>query len=58
VVERDVSGGGRRADRRHGRRGNRHRFVEQLEDALGGRHRRLHDVELLGHVADRPEEAL
>ena len=34
------------------------RLVEQLEDPLGRGHRRLQDVELLRHVADRPEEAL
>ncbi len=39
-------------------RRDRHRRVEQLEDALGRGHRRLQDVELLRHVADRPEEAL
>ena len=35
-----------------------HRRVEQPEDALRRRHRRLQQVELLGQVADRPEEAL
>jgi hypothetical protein len=34
------------------------RGVEQREDALRRRHRALQDVELLGQVADRPEEAL
>ena len=49
-------GAGRRAGAR--RRLDRHRLVEQLEDPLGRGHRRLQDVELLRHVADRPEEAL
>ena len=38
--------------------GDRRRRVEQREDALGRRHRRLQDVELLGQVADGSEEAL
>ena len=41
---------------RHGRRDD-DRLVDQLENPLGRRHRRLQDVELLRHVADRPEEA-
>ncbi len=35
-----------------------HRRIQQPEDALGRRHRALQDVELLGQVADGPEEAL
>ena len=35
-----------------------HRRVEQREDPLGRGHRALQHVELLGQVADRPEEAL
>ena len=34
------------------------RLVEQLEDPLRRGHRRLQHVELLRHVADRPEEPL
>ena len=37
---------------------DRDRLVEQREDPLGRGHRRLQDVELLRHVADRPEEPL
>src|SRR5258708_777665 len=35
-----------------------HRLIQQLEDALGCRHRGLEDVEFLAEVLDRAEEAL
>ena len=57
-VEHDVSGRRRGTPSRLRRRFDGGRFVEQLEDALGRRHRGLQNVELLRHVADRTEEAL
>ena len=39
-------------------RADLHRRIEQREDALGRSHRPLQHVELLGQVADGPEEAL
>ena len=57
VIELDAAARRRRAPRRHGRRRQLDGRVEQREDPLGRRHRRLQDVELLGQVADRLEEA-
>src|SRR5437879_5432231 len=37
---------------------DQNRFIQQLEDALGSRHRGLQDVEFLAEVLDRPEKAL
>ena len=56
-------GAGRSRGMRIGRHGSRRgndlgRRVQQPEDTFGGRHRALKDVELLGQIADRPEEAL
>src|SRR6266403_827191 len=41
-----------------GIRFDQNRFIQQLEDALGSRHRGLQDVEFLAEVLDRPEKAL
>src|SRR6266704_1681665 len=41
-----------------GIRFDKHRFIQQFEDALGCRHRGLQDVEFLAEVLNRPEEAL
>src|SRR3989454_10442337 len=40
------------------RRSNRHGLVEQLEDALGGGHSRLQDIEFFAEVLDGTEETL
>src|SRR5579883_55782 len=57
VLDLDPPPGGR-----EGHRGRRvldaHRFVQDPEDALGGGHRRLQDVELVREVPDRVEEPL
>ena len=62
VGERDVLEGDASAHRRQpGRLRGRHHArlrVEQREDALGGGHGRLQDVELLRQVRDGPPEAL
>src|SRR5207302_504402 len=44
--------------KRLGGRGDRHRLVEQLEDALGAGHRRLQHIELLAEILNGPEEPL
>ena len=44
--------------RRDRRRRDLHRRIEQRKDPLRRGHRALQQVELLGQVADRPEEAL
>ena len=56
VIEFD-GGGGLRKSRRLGGRLNQRGSVEQLEDALGGGHGRLHDVVLFAQVLDGAEES-
>ena len=43
---------------RLGRRNDRDRLIEQLEDALGSRHRGLQNVEFFAQILNRAEEAL
>src|SRR5437879_1868771 len=41
-----------------GIRFDQHGLIQQLEDALGGRHRGLEDVEFLAEILDWPEKTL